>query len=64
MTTTPKSRRGFAAMSPEKARELQSRGGKGVPAEKRAFSVDPALAREAASLGGKASRGTKDERYD
>jgi len=51
-------------MSPEKARELQSRGGKGEPAEKRAFSVDPALAREAASLGGKASRGTKDERYD
>jgi general stress protein YciG len=47
-----KARRGFAAMSPEKQREIASKGGKSVPAEKRSFSQDRHLAHFAGSLGG------------
>ena len=46
--TTGKSRRGFASMDPERRRELQSRGGKGTPPEKRTFALDPELAKRAA----------------
>lgn len=50
----PKSRRGFASMSPERRREISRKGGQSVPAEKRSFSKDPDLARSAGSKGGSA----------
>ena len=48
---TEKARRGLAAMTPERRREIQSMGGKSVPAEKRAFN-DKTLARFAGKRGG------------
>jgi len=51
MNPTPKPR-GFAAMTPEKRREIATKGGAGVPAEKRAFSRDRELAAEAGRKGG------------
>ena len=47
-------KRGFAAMSPERRREIASKGGKAVPAEKRSFSNNAALASIAGTKGGKA----------
>ena len=44
--------RGFAAMAPEKRREIASRGGKNVPPERRAFSRNRELAMEAGRAGG------------
>jgi general stress protein YciG len=55
--TTPKSRRGFAAMSPEKQREIARKGGASVPSEKRSFSQDQSLAAKAGRKGGSASSG-------
>jgi general stress protein YciG len=46
-----KSKRGFASMDPEKQREIARKGGKSVPAEKRAFS-DPKIAAAAGRKGG------------
>jgi uncharacterized protein len=48
-----KSKRGFAALTPEKRREIAAMGGKSVPAEKRSFSADPKLAAKAGKIGGK-----------
>ncbi len=48
-----KSRRGFAAMDPEKRRAIASIGGKAVPAEKRSFSQDSELAAACGRKGGK-----------
>lgn len=53
MTPIPKSLRGFAAMDPERQREIARKGGKTTPAEKRAFAVNPCLAKAAGYLGGK-----------
>jgi general stress protein YciG len=39
-------------MSPEKQREIASKGGKSVPPEKRSFSTDRTLAKEAGRIGG------------
>jgi general stress protein YciG len=39
-------------MSPEKRREIAIKGGKSVPAEKRTFSTDRTLAKEAGRRGG------------
>jgi uncharacterized protein len=50
----PKSKRGFASMSPEKQREIASKGGKSVPAEKRSFAQSAALAAKAGQKGGRA----------
>jgi uncharacterized protein len=50
------SRRGFASMTPEKQREIASKGGKSVPAEKRSFSQNRDLASNAGRKGGQASR--------
>ncbi len=47
-----KSKRGFASMSPEKRREIAAKGGKAVPAEKRAFS-NPEIASKAGQKGGR-----------
>ena len=49
------SKRGFASMSPEKQREIASKGGQSVPAEKRSFSQDRELASEAGRKGGQSS---------
>ena len=49
-------KRGFAAMSPDKRREIASRGGKGVPASKRSFTRDPELASAAGRKGGRGRR--------
>lgn len=50
--TRTKSRRGFAAMSPEKQREIARMGGSSVPAEKRSFAMNRALAADAGRKGG------------
>lgn len=53
---TGKSRRGFAAMDPEKRRLISSKGGRAIPAEKRTFSQDRMLASRAGHKGGKAGK--------
>ena len=50
-----KSKRGFASMSPEKQREIASKGGKSVPSEKRSFAQNRDLASQAGRKGGQAS---------
>ena len=44
--------RGFAALSPERRREIARKGGQSVPAEKRTFAKDRELAAEAGRKGG------------
>jgi len=53
----PRARRGFAAMSPEKRREIARRGGAAVKPENRSFAKDRDLAASAGRKGGEASRG-------
>lgn len=53
--TDGKSRRGFASMTPERRSEIARKGGASVPRDKRSFSQDPDLAREAGRKGGQAS---------
>ena len=50
-------KRGFASMSAERRREIASKGGKSVPADKRTFSLNSALASEAGRKGGQNSPG-------
>lgn len=45
-------RRGFASLSPERRTELAKLGGRAVPEEKRSFSQNRDLAREAGRKGG------------
>lgn len=52
MDETKKAKRGFASMSPEKQREIASKGGKSVPREKRSFFQNPELATKAGRKGG------------
>lgn len=52
-----KSRRGFASMSLEKRTAIAKKGGAGVPAHKRSFSLDNALASRAGAIGGAKSKG-------
>lgn len=54
--TSSKSKRGFAAMSPDKRREIAAKGGAAVPAEKRSFSQNRDLAASAGRAGGSSSR--------
>ena len=42
-------RRGFASMTPERRRELASKGGQNVPREKRIWAQQPNKASEAGS---------------
>ncbi len=51
------SRRGFAAMEPDRRREIARRGGASVPSEKRSFAQNRDLAAKAGRKGGAASRG-------
>lgn len=53
------SKRGFASMDAARQREIASKGGKSVPAEKRSFSQDRELASEAGRKGGQASGSTR-----
>lgn len=53
----PKSRRGFAAMDPERRREIARKGGAAVPAALRSFAKDRDLASRAGTAGGRTSRG-------
>ena len=50
-------RRGFAAMNPDRRREIARKGGASVPSEKRSFAKDRDLAASAGRKGGEASRG-------
>lgn len=49
------SRRGFASMDLDRQREIASKGGRSVPAEKRSFSQDRELASAAGRKGGQAT---------
>lgn len=51
MTDKPKRKGGFASMSPERLREISSKGGSSTPGEKRAFSKSRELARQAGIIG-------------
>jgi general stress protein YciG len=51
-TDSTKSRRGFAAMSPERRREISAMGGRAVDPAKRSFSQNNDLARRAGRKGG------------
>lgn len=46
-------------LSPERRREISSKGGKSIPAAKRSFSQNRELAREAGRKGGLTPRRTK-----
>lgn len=48
--------RGFAAMDPDRRREVAAKGGKSTPKESRSFFKDPELARAAGRKGGLAGR--------
>ena len=51
------STRGFASMSPDRQREIASKGGQSVSAEKRSFSQNRDLAAQAGRKGGQAPHG-------
>lgn len=51
----PTSTRGFASMGEDRRREIASKGGRSVPAEKRSFSQDRGLASEAGRKGGQST---------
>lgn len=50
-------KRGFGSMDDDKQRDIASKGGQSVPAEKRSFSKDHELASEAGRKGGENSHG-------
>ena len=52
----PKSRRGFASMSPEKRREIARKGGASVAPENRSYSRDRELAASAGRKGGEVTK--------
>ena len=57
MANNDTSNRGFASMDDKKQRDIASKGGQSVPAEKRPFSQDHELAAEAGRKGGQNSQG-------
>lgn len=54
-----RAKRGFAAMSPERQREIASKGGKAAHKKGTAHQWDSASARRAGRKGGQVSRGGK-----
>lgn len=60
--TTPKQRRGFAAMDAETRRRIAAKGGASVPADKRSFSKDRDLAATAGRKGGLAGASSDPQR--
>ena len=59
MTDEPKAKRGFAAMDPERLREIAKKGGANVPHERRPYARDRKLAAEAGRKGGLAKPKTR-----
>ncbi|HEY8536953.1 MAG TPA: KGG domain-containing protein [Vicinamibacterales bacterium] len=57
MTTERKERRGFASMSPERQREIASKGGRAAHEKGTAHEWTPEEARRAGRKGGQVSRG-------
>ena len=57
-----KAKRGFAAMTPEKRREIARKGGQSVKPENRAFAQNRDLAAEAGRKGGSQSPGKRRRR--
>lgn len=55
-TAKPKQRRGFAAMDPERQRQIAIKGGQSVPDAKRSFSQNKELAARAGKKGGEAKK--------
>jgi general stress protein YciG len=55
--TERKERRGFASMSPERQREIASKGGRAAHAKGTAHEWSPEEARNAGRKGGQVSRG-------
>ena len=55
-------KRGFAAMSKEKRSAISRLGGAAVPNEKRAFTVNSALAASAGQKGGERAQGRRSRR--
>ena len=53
------SKRGFASMDPDRVREIARKGGASVPAGKRSFSQDRALAAKAGKKGGEVRCGSQ-----
>jgi len=53
---TEKKKQGFAALPPERVKEISSKGGKSVPPEKRIFSVNRVLASQSGRKGGMSKR--------
>jgi len=58
-TKQDKPLRGFAAMDTKKRREIASKGGQNVPADKRSFSQNRALAVAAGIKGGQKSHASR-----
>lgn len=56
---TDKPKRGFAAMSEARRREISAKGGKAVAPEKRGFARNKELASSAGKVGGAISKRTK-----
>lgn len=61
-TRKRKAKRGFAAMTPEKRREIARKGGQSVKPENRAFAQNRDLAAEAGRKGGSQSPGKRRRR--
>lgn len=57
MNEKPKARRGFASMSPDKQREIASKGGRAAHAKGTAHEWSSNEARDAGRKGGMVSRG-------
>lgn len=53
-------KRGFAALTPERRREVSSMGGRSVPNGARGFSRDPALAKRAAKASAEVRKRKRD----
>lgn len=54
-TDPPKSKRGFASMTPERRRELAAKGGAALKPHQRTFSKNRDLASRAGTIGGERS---------
>lgn len=52
----PRGRRGFAAMDPERRREIARKGGAAVPSDQRSFAKDRDLAANAGRKGGSSGK--------
>lgn len=50
----PKRKGGFGSMSPERLKEVSSKGGSSVAPDKRTFAKDPVAAADAGRAGGRA----------